>query len=207
MAIVACLLILGAAKLIRWEPILPREEPPNILGGYRGYYIPNYPISHTEPDPNPAVPWDAAADYRLEFGRGSGMEGLDTVAIQDGKVTLHWRIWEDEPTSYWQTVTMELSEIAIKEIGQSVEDLKLLELHNGYHAEICDGVQWVFWIEQGGQSKSIYFNNHFPESIQKFAVHLDRILDEAGLQNAQWQRVPDEEQGSHDQALWKKLNP
>lgn len=125
-------------------------------------------------DEGPVFSIQADSRFVLEFGRGSGSHGLDTVSIDDiGTVVTHRRTNTGlEKSSFSITAT---------EIAAILNSLKLngiMTLDREYHHEgIADGIQWVFRAEQGDNKKSIYFNNHFPDKIILFASDLDSILD------------------------------
>ena len=74
-----------------------------------------------------------------------------------------------------------------------------------YHAEVHDGTQWVLWIKQADQEKSIYFNNHFPDEIVRFAEQLDAVLSECDLENMNWKTVPATESRQHERELWEAV--
>jgi hypothetical protein len=132
------------------------------------------------------------------------MLGLNTVRVeQDGQVTLH-RVKGPPATPTYTQATLQLPPEAIEKILHSAAENRLLRLSSSYHnTNIHDGTQWVLFIRQGWTKKAVYFNNRFPDAIERFADDLDRILDENGLDGAQWQPVtpgvrPDKE-------LWNSI--
>jgi hypothetical protein len=60
----------------------------------------------------------------------------------------------------------------------------------------------VFWLEQDGQKKTIYCDNHFPRAIRRFAEILDDDLAKAGLDEAQWTPMPESQSRDHETGLW-----
>ena len=61
-----------------------------------------------EKDTRPAFQIDSVQPFRLEFGRGSGWNGLDTIQIdQTGGVVLH-RLKSDG-TGSWETTSLRLA--------------------------------------------------------------------------------------------------
>ena len=74
-----------------------------------------------------------------------------------------------------------------------------------FHANMYDGAQWVFWLRQGGRSKSISFNNHFPPPIRKFAAVLDEELIRCGAGSAKWSNVPRSAYRNHEKALRESI--
>jgi hypothetical protein len=169
----------------------------------------NHPLSSIEADSRPAMRFDSSKPYRLEFGRGSGWHGLDTVVLeQDGTVVMHRLKAEKKDEvihQYWETGTFQLDTNATQRIAEIISNLNLVDMHRAYHADVHDGTQWVFWIVQGEEEKSIYFNNHFPEVIQDFAVALDSELMSAGSENITWTRVPASKERQHENAIWNSI--
>ena len=133
-----------------------------------------------ERDDRPAFTIDSSQPFRLEFGRGSGWDGLNTVKIdQTGQAVLHRmksERREDVTVLSWEVATLQLSPEALAEALQAVESNDLMGLHRAYHEDIADGTQWVLWIKQGEREKSVYFNNRFPSAISAFAQQLDGVL-------------------------------
>lgn len=152
-----------------------------------------FTIDHTQP-------------FWLEFGRGSGWHGLDTVKLdQTGRAVVHRmkaERKEDVTVLSWEVATLQLSPDALAEVLKAVESNDLMELHKEYHENIHDGTQWVLWIKQGEREKSVYFNNNFPRRIKAFAEQLDGMLARAGLGKVAWQPVSEQESRQHERELW-----
>lgn len=181
------------------------SEPAPVRGDERAR---NFPLHKTEPDPDPNMAFDPTRPYRIEFGRGSGYDGLDTIAIDENGQVVLYRMREEWDGGLirprWETASSSLDPQARQRIAELIRDLKLLEMGNAYHADVADGSQWVFWLVQGDEEKTIYFDNHFPEPIQDFAVALDRELNlSEGMFD--WNRVPDELADAHAKELWGSL--
>jgi hypothetical protein len=159
--------------------------------------------------PSNLVRLDPAVPYVIEFGRGSGLHGLDTVRVlQDGTVTLHRRSRTfdgKEAHLGVETATLKLPEGPLAEVVTAVEKNRLLSLDRAYHGKMADGTQWVFWVEQGGAERAVYCDNNFPAEIVRFAAALDKVLAENGLEGAAWQPVPDEDAGDHERELWASI--
>lgn len=147
---------------------------------------------------------DRNQPFWIEFGRGSGWHGLDTVKLdQTGRIVLH-RL--QRINAAWEVTTLQLPPEAVAEVLLSVESNKLMSLDNEYHDEnIHDGTQWVLWVRQGEHEKSIYFNNQFPSEIKAFAKELDAILLKAGSDKAEWKSVPTWESRQHEKELWESI--
>lgn len=161
--------------------------------------------TRVETDDRPTFTVDPNQAFRLEFGRGSGLDGLETIKVsQNGGVILH-RTKQPEDGK-WETATLQLSLDALAEVLKAVESNGLLDLHRAYHdTNRKDGTQWVLWIKQGDREKSVYFNNEFPRAITRFAEQLDAALSAAGLDKVVWQPVPLSETGRHDRELWDSI--
>jgi hypothetical protein len=147
--------------------------------------------------------------FQLEFGRGSGWHGLNTVKIfQDGTVTLHElqeEIIRGKTYPYWQMTSFKLSDEAMAEVVEAVGRNRLSRLSSEYHGNVADGTQWVLWFEQDGMEKSVYCDNRFPDEVVHFAKNLDDILARNGLEQAKWQRVNDADGRKHERKLWDSI--
>jgi hypothetical protein len=154
----------------------------------------------------PAFSIDPTQPFRLEFGRGSGRDGLETVRVNpDGRVVLY-RLKQGQQEYAWETSTLQLSPETLTKVLQAVEANGLTQLQPTYqNPKIADGTQWVLWIKQGEREKAVYFNNSFPPQITHFAKQLDSMLLAAGLDKATWQLVPANEPRRHDHELWESI--
>jgi len=180
--------------------------PAEILGDPQ---VTSFPLSSFTKDNLPRFNFDETKPFRLEFGRGSGWHGLNTIAISEsGHVVLH-RLKEEEKAGsfllFWETTTFPLESESIEEIASLIRDSEVAQMHRKYYAEVADGTQWILWLQQGSQSKSIYFNNHFPEQIQRFAIRLDMILDISKMDKLVWSRVPKEQSRRHEKEIWNSI--
>lgn len=152
----------------------------------------------------PAIRPDPAEGWRIQFGRGSGWHGLDTVKIaSDGTVVLH-RLNRGERVFQWEATSFTLPPNALAKVFASIEKNHLMDMERKYQAHVADGTQWIFWIRQQGTVKSVYFNNEFPGAIEKFADDLDQILAENGLGSAVWRSVLERER-QHERELWDSI--
>jgi hypothetical protein len=148
--------------------------------------------------------------YRIEFGRGSGWHGLDTIKIrQDGTVTLHRLSREyigQVANDFVETATLQLRPESLARVREAVDGTGVLGLYREYHEpDVADGTQWVLWVQQGEGETSVYCNNYFPKAIVRFADALDGILAEGGLGEVEWHRVPDAEARNHERELWDSI--
>ena len=160
------------------------------------------PLSRTEPATSAPFSVDPERAFHFELGRGSGSEGLDTVAFgHEGVVTM----FRQRPVGKWQTSTITLSPEAIAHIFAEVKVQGVMNMPAAYHADVHDGTQWVLWIRQNEKSKTIYFNNYFPKEVRLLAECLDKELASAGLADAAWKQVSPERFREHEKALWSSL--
>jgi hypothetical protein len=156
-------------------------------------------LAKVEKDSRPSFHIDPNKPYRIELGRGSGWHGLDTLKIsEDGKVVLH------RHQGTWYKATMKLPGESLAKVLQAVEENQLLGLHKAYHADVADGTQWVLWLSQGEKEKSVYFNNHFPKEIIRFAASLDAVLADSGSGNLTWYPVLGGGR-DHEKELWDSI--
>jgi hypothetical protein len=163
-----------------------------------------------EKDDRPAFAIDRTQPFWLEFGRGSGWHGLDTIKIdQTGRVVLHRMkstLQENVNVLSWEVATVQLPPELVADVLKAVESNGLMGLHKAYYDDnIADGTQWVLWIKQEQREKSVYFNNSFPHAITAFAEQLDAILALAGLDKVAWQPVPERESRQHEKELWDSI--
>lgn len=163
----------------------------------------SFPLSKTVPAKAPPFKIDPAEDFHIELGRGSGMDGLETVALErNGQVVLH-RL-KDEIKGRWQKAAATLDRAAMDRVLAAVESNKIMEMAAAYHNdEVQDGTQWILWIRQGESSKAIYFNNHFPEGIRNFAKAIDTEIKRAAIPEAKWEG--DAKPRGHEKALWENI--
>jgi hypothetical protein len=157
----------------------------------------------------PAFTIDRTQPFWLEFGRGSGWHGLETIKLdQTGRVVLHRMKstrQDDVNVLTWEVATLQLPPMAVAEVLKAVESNGLMGLHKAYHENIADGTQWVLWIKQAEREKSVYFDNSFPATITRFAEQLDVILARAGSDKAAWKPVPERACREHEKELWDSI--
>lgn len=162
-----------------------------------------------ETDDRPAFTIDRAQPFWLEFGRGSGWHGLDTIKIdQTGRVVLHRMKFTQRANVNnlsWEVATLQVPADVVAEVLRAVESNGLMGLHKAYHENIADGTQWVLGIKQGEREKSVYFDNRFPRAITAFAEQLDAILTRAGLDRVERQPVPERDSRKHEKELWDSI--
>jgi hypothetical protein len=172
----AVAILAGPVLVVLWWQLPPY---------FRGF------IARLEPD----QPW------LIEFGRGSGWHGLDTVKVlQDGTVILH-RGYDNS----WETARLHLPKSALAQLLGAVQKNRLVELDREYDGAVADGTQWVLRVKMDDQQKAVYFNNSFPESIVQFAATFDEVLAANGLEKVAWRRVAYFKARAHEQNLWDSI--
>ena len=138
------------------------------------------------------------------------MEGFNTIEINGQGIVILYRLGyeeeEDIVHTFGESGTLHLSPDKLKVFSDSINSFQLTALHKEYHANVYDGSQWQLWIEQGPHEKSVYCNNHFPESIYKFSDFLDEFLIENGLEVITWTEVPAEDYRKHLERLSEIIN-
>lgn len=154
--------------------------------------------------------FDPSKPFRLEFGRGSGWTGLNTIKIEEnGSVAVHMLREEKIKGviySYCENGLLKLSEKDLRIITDKIVELEILDMDMSYYAEgIRDGTQWIFWVQQGKEQKSIHFSNHFPKKILYISVIIDEILENAGYNVIKWKRFPNRETLFHQIDIWNSI--
>jgi hypothetical protein len=195
----------GAWLLLKFVPL-----PIPVSAGYDPTDAPmSYAVSIVVKDDRPAFSIDPNNAWVIEFGRGSGWQGLNTAKLdQDGHLLLHRLRMERQGNPFisgWETTTAELPSGAVAEVLESVKANRLMELDKAYHAAVCDGTQWVLWIRQGEREKAVYFDNHFPTPIVRFAERFDAIVSGSVGPALRWQAVPSARVRDHERELWESI--
>lgn len=154
------LVLIGAIALAAWLTPKFVTLPFIVSEGYEAFGPPiSFPASKVVMDDCPAFRLDPGAPWRIEFGRGSGWHGLDTVKLdQNGRAVFHRLKRErhgDIIAHSWETTTAQLSPEAVGTLLESIEANRLLRLAKEYHADLADGTQWVLWVRQGGREKAV----------------------------------------------------
>lgn len=197
-------LALGAAIFVAIYAINRREERDD---GKQGI---SFPLSKTVADPAGALPFDPSLPFRLELGRGSAPDGLETVLIEpNGAATFHRRgnmIWDavnQRRDQQWETCQLQLDQLALTSIARAIIDHRIGQLESQYHADVHDGTQWLLRLTQNNRTKRVYFNNHFPQSIQDFAQLIDEQVSRSGLSQVIWKQVDSQKNDEYQTALWR----
>jgi hypothetical protein len=156
-----------------------------------------------EPDTRPAFALDASKPFVIELGRGSGLDRLDIIKVdQTGAVEVS-RV-AGRPNA--ESASLRLSSADVARLVGLVNTNQLTSMGRAYSdPRIADGTQWVLWIEQSPSEKSIYFNNSFPIQITTFANGLDTLLQKAGLNNLKWNPVSKQKGMDQQTALWARI--
>ena len=159
--------------------------------------------SSVEPDSRPAFVLDASKPFVIELGRGSGMRGLDVVRVRETGLVELYRIAGGQNV---ESASLRLSNADVATLVGLVNSQRLTGMGRTYSdPNVADGTQWILWIEQPPSTKSIYFNNSFPDQITAFAKGLDALLHGAGLATVAWTPVPRQQGREHQAALWARI--
>ncbi|MGA2068006.1 MAG: hypothetical protein ABSG86_23755 [Thermoguttaceae bacterium] len=210
-AILAVVLIsmpCGLAIAVRRGPVIVVQASQRWSAGL-SHELQSFPLSKTVPSTDPPFVIDAAKPWKIELGRGSGRDGLDTAALTHDGTVLLYRLTR-KPTSgargaSWETAEMALPHEAVSSILAAAAENRLLKLERAYHADVRDGTQWVLRISQGTNEKSVYFDNHFPGAIVRFADLLDAVLARNGVGTVRWEPVPAGQGRKHEKGLWDSI--
>ncbi len=145
--------------------------------------------------------FDSSRPFKMGFGRGSELEGFDTVSIaDDGSAILCRRRRSGE---YWERAELRLTPAQMRGIGESIVRHELSKLKKEYHGGAVDGTQWRLWFRQNGYKKASYFDNEFPPGVVAFSEELDRLLVVAGAEEVSWQNIGRDR--THDREFWSAL--
>jgi hypothetical protein len=147
----------------------------------------------------PAI--ELSKPLEIDFGRGSGWHGLDTVRITtNGAVTLYKQTLINSQRS-WQTASLQLSNSDQKKISDALITNQLLNLKDQIATNVADGTQWILLVRQNSAWKAVYFDNKFPTSISNFAETVDQVLEK---KPTQW-RPASGEPREHEKELWAAI--
>lgn len=124
--------------------------------------------------------------FALEFGRGSGWQGLATFKLNEaGEVELVERRYfleEFKAGNYqpvWAKTNFKLTANEVRQIAVAIDKFQLAEMDPMYiDSRIADGAQWEFYLQQAGKGKKIYFSNLFPQKIKHFTSFIDNLFKE-----------------------------
>ena len=204
------LVLFGALAVGVWLAPMFVPLPITVSEGYKPFRSPtSHPTSTVEKDDRPAFRLDPSTAWQFEFGRGSGWHGLDTVKLdQNGRLVLH-RLKRERQGEVivlsWETATAQLPSDAVAKVFEAVGTNRLLVLDKAYHADVCDGTQWVLWVRQGDREKAVYFDNHFPDPIVRFAERLDEVVSASVGPGLRWRAVPPFWSRDHERELWESI--
>lgn len=145
------------------------------------------------------VRFDPTQPFHLDFGRGDGLNGLETTAIEPGGRT---HLCRRKSIEEWERTVVVLGRDQLNDVAKAISRNQLVNLAKLYDGGIYDGTQWVLWIRQDGLQKVVYFDNKFPSSIRRFASELDGILSSAGIEKAEWHPTSGK---LYDRELWDSI--
>ncbi len=147
---------------------------------------------------------DLSEPIEIEFGRGSGLDGLNTVRIlPNGDVKLFRVPMAGKTTWQYGQFTLTLGEMS--RILDSMKATRLLTLQRVYHGGVSDGTQWVLSVRQSSHVRCVYFDNHFPEAIVEFTNSLDNILSNGESRRIVWKPLSTNDACRQQDALWGEI--
>lgn len=151
-----------------------------------------------EPEPQAALVSEPIIMPDLvEFGRGSGRDGLATVSIDgEGVVTIH-RAGFGNPE--WERGTVRLSAEQRIAIAERIYRDQIYAMDGSYSAGVMDGWQFVLRLIEGDDETVVYCDNQCPPRVDRFIEEVNRMVEEAGRDGYGWTWVRGSE---HDDALW-----
>lgn len=144
----------------------------------------------------------------LVFGRGSGMDGLETVSVSpDGQVTVV-RITPGSNIS-WQRAEFRLSQDEHAALSQLVTTHHLADLGPRYAADVMDGTQWILMLREAGGDDAhvVYCDNAFPPEVERFATELDVLLRLHERPRLTWNELTSDQAREHAAPLWDAVTP
>jgi hypothetical protein len=142
--------------------------------------------------------------FTVMLGRGSGMDGLDTVRWEsDGNVTLWRRNSKILGTLERAKLTADTprTELLLK----AVNTRGVMGMKKMYSGGVSDGTQWVLLIQQGENKKAVYLDNWFPHEAAGLAGDIDGLLEGLGLREAVWETVDKDVRNEDESRLWKSI--
>lgn len=188
--------------------------PPGPSVGYRPIPPPQWDAPESAVvsvvlNDRPVFYLDPARPWRIDLGRGSGLHGLETVTLdQSGRVLLYRYTDEYDDTrvgTRWETAADVLPREAVASVLSVAASTQLTLLNREYHAPVADGTQWVLRIRQGEHNKAVYFNNHFPDTVVRFAARLDEVIATNVGRRLRWRAVPADAPPGPASELWDSV--
>jgi hypothetical protein len=165
----------------------------------------NTSTSAVETDTRPAFVLDPPRPFVIEFGRGSGLHGLDVVKVDHTGLVQLSRIADGQNV---ESASLQFSSADVATLVGLVNKNQLTDMGRTYSdPRIADGTQWVLWIEQSPSQKSIHFSNSFPNQITAYANGLDGLLQKVGLSAAKWSPLPAQQGMDQQKELWARIEP
>jgi hypothetical protein len=147
-------------------------------------------------------PLEPDAQFELQFGRGSARHGLDVLRVtSDGNA-----VYEYQPDlNVWERRRFRLGVQALADLRKAIDDLDPWSMPAVYRANIADGTQWILLIRVEGREKAVYFDNNFPDAIQRLADHIDHRIIAPLADPVPPESVPSWHQRKHEKELWEAV--
>jgi hypothetical protein len=146
----------------------------------------------SQPDPN----------LELQFGRGSGLSGLDLLrVVSDGTASFEFQTEEGD----WRRKRFHLDANAMADLRAEIDKLRIMELAPKYQADLCDGTQWCLLLRIDGKTKFVYFNNSFPDEIRKLSDYVDNVILGQFAEPVPSRAVLPWQHRQHEETLWASI--
>ena len=158
-----------------------------------------FALDRSVPD-NRGIKFHSSQPFRISLGRGTGMHGLETIEIDENLNAELYR----QTDNGWETCVVELTIEEWGAVSDSIAEHDLYALDRAYHAKVADGTQWILWVRQNGNAKTVYCNNYFPDPLRSFARDIDSLFD-IDDDLLEWTAVPFNLAGDHDETIWDAI--
>jgi hypothetical protein len=147
-------------------------------------------------------PITADATFEFQLGQGSGWHGLDLLKIPaDGMA-----VYEYQPQrGKWFRKRFSVDKGRLEALIEKIKALNILDMERWYTSGIADGTQWCILIKSGGQQKSIYCDNKFPQPIKDLAAFVHETIIEPLGGRVEAVVVPEREHHNHEKEIWASI--
>jgi hypothetical protein len=141
--------------------------------------------------------------FEFQFGRGSGWHGLDVVRItSDGSASYEYQSESD----VWRRKVFEIDADVLEALREKINSVNVMDMQRSYsNPSIADGTQWCLLVRIDGRTKSVYFNNKFPDEIRNLAAFVDETILEPFADPVDAVTVPSWHHRKHETPLWTSI--
>ncbi|MSU78602.1 MAG: hypothetical protein EXS16_10980 [Gemmataceae bacterium] len=141
--------------------------------------------------------------FELQFGRGSGWLGLDVLRIvSKSEASYEYRVDGGD----WHRKKFKLNDAEMASLRNAITQMNVWAMERAYsRPERADGTQWVLLVRENGKSRSVYFDNNFPEAIRNFAEFVDQKIIVPYADTLNPTVVPERHHLKHQKAIWESI--